>query len=852
EGNEASFLVFTDLYYHILGELEGRVIAAGHFKEVLQYLLELDIFQNYECKCDRDLWPPENDINMFDVARLRTDLGIELWDYSDWKTSKSVAERMLSVMHHTNSVKFLAISKNSALSALTCLLSIQSRNIFTCIHCPVQWPLYRSFHSIYIYSSKNQCLSCHPPPSPLASVHINQSSLFFHLQLDETQPIPFGERISEPLLQSSIEHLCQCLQTAKASLLPAMIPSDDSLKFLATQVELLLNLSKLLLISYRHNTNASQLFPLSLLLIRTSDMALRLLSDVRQSPVSQRVVKFFLTLLLTSMEIIYPISVDNLASEVEQFAETSLLKLGLLPVLCKYTETSEHSNLSVAAIDFILKGFSTPTTWLPVLQNHLHLQLIILKVQQQCGLCSVPIFFKFLLTLARTKGGAEMLSRANIFQSLKVLLTLFLKGEPYSSDTEGFSICNTVNEDEDLKRIWGLGLAISASMICSVGDDIACAELVGNVIQYFFSEKASRMFYHLSFPKLPSDDHSKKKPRVQESQTSLTALKETEYALMLTCMLAKHQNVWIKEIKEMDTELRETIIHMLAFISKGTQRVGDSPSQTPPLLCPPLLKKEIAAQRRPAFVESKHGWFNLAALGSAPQNKLSALSSTYLPERTEKQANGNANFQRTHFSDTVATQIYKIAFLLLKFLCTQARLASKRAEEVEYVDLAHFPELPMPEILHGIEDQSITIVTEICQANRAREIHPESQAVCLLLLQILEKSLYLELCVSQSCGVRPVLGRVEDFSKEIKMLMEGSNLSIVMISLFVASMFDNPFFFLAAVDKYPPLKTSVKSLQQIIVLRPRLSLPPVPLIQEKVAASRFVASGPGPAPAIRE
>uniref|UniRef100_A0A1D1YTL0 Nucleoporin NUP188 n=1 Tax=Anthurium amnicola TaxID=1678845 RepID=A0A1D1YTL0_9ARAE len=739
EGNEANIFVLTDLYYHIQGELEGRVIAPGHFKELFQYLLEQDIFQHYECKYDRDLWPLESDMCVFDVTHLRIDLGIELWDHSDWKRSKSVVERMLSLMHQINSVKFLAYSKNSSLRAFTCLLCVYMRNS------------------------------------------------------DETQPNSLGDAISEPLLRSSIEHLCQCLQTAKDSLLPAMSPSEESLKFLATQVELLLSLFKSLLISYWHATNVVELLPVCLLLIRTSDKTLRLLSDVRQSTILHSVVNLFLTLLLTSIKSIYPISLDKFDSEVDLHAEASLLSLGLLPVLCKYTETSVHSNLSVAAMDSIIKGFLAPNTWLPVLQSHLHLQPIIHKLRQQDRLSSVPIILKFLLTLARTKGGAEMLHTANVFQSLKVLLTHFVKDELYSSNTEGFAIGNATNDEKDLKHIWGLGLAITASMMCSLGDGIASIEFMGNAIHYFFFEKASLMYYHLSFPKFSGDDHSQKKARIQKSQTYLTALKETEYALILTCMLAKHQNLWLREMKEMESELRETIIHMLGFISKVTQRVGDSPNRAPPLLCPPILKKEITLYGRPSFVESKHGWFTLAALGSVPQYESSTISSTHLSMGTENQANQRADFHKTYFSDIVAVQIYRIAFLLLKFLCTQARVATKRAEEVGYIDLAHFPELPMPETLHGIQDQSISIIVDICLANRSREIQPESQFLCHLLLQILEKSLYLELCVSHSCGIRPVSGRIEDFSKEIKMLMR-------------------------VADECPSFKVSLKPLKQIIAL----------------------------------
>lgn len=66
-------------------------------------------------------------------------------------------------------------------------------------------------------------------------------------------------------------------------------------------------------------------------------------------------------------------------------------------------------------------------------------------------------------------------------------------------------------------------------------------------------------------------------------------------------------------------------------------------------------------------------------------------------------------------------------------------------------------------------------MTEICDANKIKLIQPEIQSLCLLLLQIMEMSLYLELCVSQICGIRPVLGHVEGFSKEVKLLIKGNN-----------------------------------------------------------------------------
>lgn len=78
-------------------------------------------------------------------------------------------------------------------------------------------------------------------------------------------------------------------------------------------------------------------------------------------------------------------------------------------------------------------------------------------------------------------------------------------------------------------------------------------------------------------------------------------------------------------------------------------------------------------------------------------------------------------------------------------------------------------------VFDPMQDQAIAIVTELCEANRLERIDYQVQDICCLLLQIMEMALYLELCVLQICGIRPVLGRVEDFSKELKLLIRGTN-----------------------------------------------------------------------------
>jgi len=81
-----------------------------------------------------------------------------------------------------------------------------------------------------------------------------------------------------------------------------------------------------------------------------------------------------------------------------------------------------------------------------------------------------------------------------------------------------------------------------------------------------------------------------------------------------------------------------------------------------------------------------------------------------------------------------------------------------------------------------MQDQSFSVVTEVCEANRSKQMQQETQDVCRLLFRILEMTLYLEFCVSQICGLRPVLGRVEDFSKALRALVIGK-ISCLLLSI---------------------------------------------------------------------
>ncbi|CAN6544612.1 unnamed protein product [Malus baccata var. baccata] len=736
-GKEPNYLILSDLYYHLQGELEGREISAGPFKELSRFLIESNVFQTYQHKDDGDLFVTGRETYLFDLKRVRADLGLDLWDYSKWKESKATAETMLHHMKAANSMALLTSSKLSALKALKSVLTVYGDN------------------SLETKSTARQ--------------------------------------IPDQLVFSCINHVCQSFHDTVESLAPVPGASEDVFHFLAAQAELLLYL-----MMYAHKS-----LPLSvcILVLKTSGSGLKALSDFRAlvtGPSDMGVdtaVRLLLMLLLSAVEFschkLHLVGARDVAS-VEDAAKISNVSLSLLPVLCNCTATIEHGTLSLTTTDLILRNFLTPSTWLPIIQNHLQLQRVILKLQDKDSLESVPVIMKFFLTLARVRQGAEMLINYGFLSSLRFLFAEYLDGMSSSVTIDNRNSNSSSEKLEKPQQIWGLGLAVITAMVQSLGDSSACSDLVENVIPYFFSEKAYMISYYLSAPDFPSNDHDKTRPRAQQRQTSLSDLKETEHTLMLMCMLAKHWNSWVKCMKELDSQLREKSIHLLAFISRGTQRLGEPSTLSAPLLCPPVLKEDFDGCKKPSFINSKSGWFALSALSCVSKPKFSSIptTSTALIMKTQASVNGN-HISQSYFSDSIAIQIYRITFLLLKFLSLQAEGAARRAEEVGFVDLDHFPELPMPEILHGLQDQAITIVTELCEANRSNEIQIEVQSICCLLVQIMEMALHLELCVLQIYGIRPVLGRVEDFSKEVKLLIK-------------------------ATERHAFLKPSVKSLKQIV------------------------------------
>ncbi|XP_004983372.1 uncharacterized protein LOC101761606 isoform X2 [Setaria italica] len=728
---ELNNLIINDLYHHIRGELEGRQISSGPFQELLSFLLEFKLFEHDPLEQLQNTCPVANANFLFNVEHIHDELGVDLWISSDRKSSKEVAEEMLDIMHKSNLMKCYADAKLSTLKS------------------------FLTFLSVYTGASSNKNLD-----------------------------LPDGG-ISTATTQSAVKCACKSFQSTVDSLLPQVDTNEVLFPLLSGQVELLLTLARILFDQAKQNKKSSHLYPDIVLLMKTSVASTSFLVDLLSSTHAlKQPVKALLVLLLSSYEFMYSkVDIKDLPDNVNIFGELAVLSVSLLPVLCKLAENREFSDLAVASMDLILKGFVPSEVCVPILQKHFHLQAILHRCQHG-GLLSTQVILNFLLTLGRTKDGATVLQSANIFAFLKVLLSQL--------SLDDSCLRNSLSAQVKDVNQWGLGLAIVASLNHCLDDDISRNNVANSTIS-FLSGQVPLMSSYLSAQSVTAHQN-KKRALSQKSQTSLSTLSLTENILILLCILAKYHFPRDTGKKEVDSELREIIIHLLAFVSKGSVKASSSSNWNSSFFCPAVVKEELALNEKPPHIRSKHGWFKFAASCTLSTSGASVSASTALPLVIRDKSSGDSDSVRqTRFTEMLAVQIYRIAFLIMKFLCSQAKEAVKRAEELEFLDLAHFPELPMPDILHGLQDQVVSIVTEVFEANGSSTLNPETERVCHLLLVTLEMSLYMELCVSQSCGIRPVLGRFEDFCKGIKAMLQ-------------------------AIEKHSSFKALARSLTQITTL----------------------------------
>ncbi|KAH0992311.1 hypothetical protein GBA52_003794 [Prunus armeniaca] len=73
-----NYLILSDLYHHLQGELEGCEVSAGPFKELSKFLMESNVFQIYQHKDDADLFITGKDAYLFDLKPVESHEGCKL------------------------------------------------------------------------------------------------------------------------------------------------------------------------------------------------------------------------------------------------------------------------------------------------------------------------------------------------------------------------------------------------------------------------------------------------------------------------------------------------------------------------------------------------------------------------------------------------------------------------------------------------------------------------------------------------------------------------------------------------------------------------------------------------------
>jgi nuclear pore complex protein Nup188 len=91
--------------------------------------VESNCLLSYQYKYGGDRYGNTKDIHLYDLMRIRSDLGLNMWDYTDWKDSKAIAQTMLECFQDANSMVLLASSKLSALKALLTALIMWEDNV---------------------------------------------------------------------------------------------------------------------------------------------------------------------------------------------------------------------------------------------------------------------------------------------------------------------------------------------------------------------------------------------------------------------------------------------------------------------------------------------------------------------------------------------------------------------------------------------------------------------------------------------------------------------------------------------------------------------------------------------------
>ncbi|XP_024375793.1 uncharacterized protein [Physcomitrium patens] len=761
-GNQLQVMLMSDLYHHLQGEIVGgRPLPTGPFQRIAAFLLtkEMELLGSIgKFPILEGLHPAYGNGYVYDTKALESELGLEWWSQTETAIlPPSVVERSISYLEQANTMASLGHSQLSALRAWAAVVTV-------CI---------------------------------------------FDKQGVRSEAVASELEWNDEDVYRCTEDLCEALESAVVAIGLAKDTSNLLPTFMAMQAHLLLIFARWLWNRVTPSSSRKlRLWAVCAKIVRTTVGCLKLQLDSHVDFLQQgeELVKELLGAFIIALEVIYTQNGSTAENAEERtiegghemgdaFSDVTLMGLGFLPGLCTAVEHPLYANLALAGINLLIKGFIAPTTWMPILQNHFPTQSLIRRIHADVNSESPRVALNICLSLARMRVGAEMLQNTGIFSHLLTLSKQLQDNKVISSSMEGpFSVWP--NRDQPSEgHMWRLQLAVVTALIRSGGEKILGGSLVESAFTYVAALK-ELLLSSLRAPVPGLDTQGRKKAKLQQPRTTISALQEVQHVMSLICELANHQLTWGRTLPESITEFEEMSLHLLAYIAReGLVRSGVYHSFHVGIQCHPVQKEEIIAHGRPSFVGSCAGWFALCAKGStvkesngaaSPPPKVAPQAAAASPTRSSSSLSGSglitsgslpsitSSVTYTEYSDLVAINVYRLVLLLLNFNCKQVRHAVDRFEDRGAIDYSHFPQLPAPEVLYHLQDQVGAVLIDILRAREGKVIQEAVKDVCLLLFGILEKSLYLGVAVCRSCGLTPHPLRSDDFGKEFRALLSAS------------------------------------------------------------------------------
>ncbi|MCO5606556.1 hypothetical protein L7F22_060744 [Adiantum nelumboides] len=723
-GRELYLLVISDLYFHLHGELEaGRHVPAGLFEDLVDLLDTLDvtaIVRSKEKNYKEEF--PSDDASVYDTEMISQHLGLEWWSGNSPPVAQT-AKSTLKAMGQANMMSSLGSSQISALEALISVLSFL---------------------------------------------------------VSDTELV--GSRPSFDAKVAFVVEVSSSIELTMELLGPEGDPTQFMQRFLLAQLTLLRVFLQWILDSERQHVSNDHVGRLCSKVVSTLVKAVKPISSslLSHNTMKQQLIKSLLGAYLSCLELLNAQNGSQapkgymlkLPSDYERafVSDITTLSAEFLPYLCSFVESKCHASLAIFAICILINHFLEPHIWLPVLQMQSTIShaLSLLHATEDTEVCFQVL--SLLLSLSHVRSGVEMLQAANGFSHI-LMFTEKLKEELSQGEVHGpFSVSRRRARRHEL---WGLSAAIVAAFVQALAENTRDRAI--EVAFAFLDSQKEQILHALQSPGCLSTETGNM-VRCGNTETTVSALQETNQVLHVLVVLVRYPAQWAQVMGASEVVLRHKCIHLLAYIAKeGLMRNAGS-SGTPSFRCYPNTKEEVRSHRLPSLLNTTSGWFGLAAKGVSMTHKFAVFepndqASLSLLSRMSHGHSQADSVLATIYSDSVALYVYRISLLLLEILCRQAHHIALVMSEGGTHNCNVFPEFPAPEILHGLQDQMVSILKDVCSRGTTSIKDTEIQQVCRVLFLVLEKALLLETFVIRICGLGPLSLRAEDFLRDYKDLL---------------------------------------------------------------------------------